>query len=229
MAALEKILLVDDEVDILELIRYNLEKEGYRVTLAETGEEAIEKAKEQPDLILLDLMLPGINGLDVCKLLKANNTTSKIPIIMLTAKSEETDIVTGLELGAQDYITKPFNTKVLLARARSILRHTKAQLGRLETDVIEIDELKIDPVRHEVSIHDTPLQLTKTEFDILCLLARALGYVYSREKIIENIRGPVYRVTERSIDVHLSSLRTKLGIYGNKIETIRGVGYRMNN
>jgi two-component system phosphate regulon response regulator PhoB len=223
----EKILVVDDEEDILELVRYNLVKEGYRVDCARSGEEALRIAREgKPGLILLDLMLPGLDGLDVCRNLKSNPTTCHIPIIMLTARGEEADVVSGLELGADDYIIKPFSPRVLLARARVVLRR-RSGLDSEEMRVVRVHDLSIDPERHEVLSHGKPVGLTTTEFKILHFLARRPGRVYSRDHIISAVRGDDYAVTERAVDVQIVSLRKKLGISGDVIETVRGVGYRM--
>jgi two-component system phosphate regulon response regulator PhoB len=222
----EKILVVDDEEDILELVRYNLLKNGYRVTCVTSGEQAIEKLKEEtPQIILLDLMLPGMDGLDVCKTLRNNLATASIPIIMITAKGEDADIVTGLELGADDYLTKPFSPRVLLARIRALLRRNK-QDEIDETSVVKIHDLVVNPVRHEVLVKGEPLILTATEFGILHFLARRPGWVFSRDQIISAVKGDDYPVTERSVDVQIVGLRKKLGDSGDIIETVRGVGYR---
>jgi two-component system, OmpR family, alkaline phosphatase synthesis response regulator PhoP len=223
----EKILVVDDEEDILELIRYNLVKEGYRLACVTSGEEALREAKEgSPDLILLDLMLPGLDGLDVCRRLKSDPVTSVIPIIMLTAKGEEADIVTGLELGAEDYVTKPFSPRVLLARLKACLRR-KRQEEADETEVLRVGDFTINPSRHEVLVKDRPAVLTATEFRILYFLARRSGWVFSRDQIIKAVKGDDYPVTERSVDVQIAGLRKKLGSSGNSVETVRGVGYRL--
>jgi len=225
--ARERILIVDDEEDILKLLEYNLSKEGYLVSRAVTGEEALVKAKtEQPDLVILDLMLPGIGGLDVYRALRANPATDKIPIVMLTAKGEETDIVTGLELGADDYITKPFSPKVLVARVRAVLRRNMTATTN-ETDKIEIHGITIDPGKHVVKVDNVPIDLTLTEFKILHFLARRPGWVFTRYQLVEASRGEDADVTDRSVDVHIASLRKKLGPAGKYVETVRGVGYRL--
>ncbi len=222
----ERILLVDDEEDILELVRYNLVKNGYRVTCVTSGEQAVEKLKEEtPRIILLDLMLPGMDGLDVCRKLRNNPATVGIPIIMITAKGEDADIVTGLELGADDYLTKPFSPRVLLARIRAILRRN-AQDEVDETSVIKIHDIVVNPGRHEVLVKGESLILTATEFSILHFLARRPGWVFSRDQIISAVKGDDYPVTERSVDVQIVGLRKKLGDSGDIIETVRGVGYR---
>jgi len=225
----ESILVVDDEEDILELLRYNLAKEGYRVTCVASGEEAVKTAKAiLPDLILLDLLLPGMDGLEVCRVLKGEDRTRSIPIIMLTAKGEEADIVTGLELGADDYVTKPFSPRVLLARLRAALRRKVIEVPA-ETAPLKVHQLVIDPGRHEVLLEGRPLDLTVMEFQLLHLLARRPGWVYTRSQIVQGVHGEDYAVTERSIDVHLVGLRKKLGSFGKYLETVRGIGYRLKD
>ena len=223
--AKENILIVDDEEDVLELVRYNLVKEGYGVKTATTGEEALTKARSQvPELIVLDLMLPGVDGLEVCKKLKSDSKTQNIPIIMLTAKGEESDIVTGLELGADDYVTKPFSPKVLVARVRRILHRAVAR--DLERVAIKIHELTIDPARREVLIKNKSVELTFTEFNILYALAKRPGLVFTRYQIVDILHGDDYLVTDRAVDVQIVGLRKKLGPCSKYIETVRGVGYR---
>jgi two-component system, OmpR family, alkaline phosphatase synthesis response regulator PhoP len=223
----EKILVVDDEEDILELIRYNLAKEGYRVHCVTSGEEALQKAEEEnPEVIVLDLMLPGKDGLDVCRDLRSpEGAPSAAAIIMLTAKGEDADIVAGLELGADDYITKPFSPRVLLARIKAVLRRRK-RVEIDETARIKIRELTIDPARHEVTVSGKTVVLTASEFRILHFLSRRPGWVFSRDQIISAVKGDDYPVTDRSVDVQIAGLRKKLGRAGNLIETVRGVGYR---
>ena len=222
----QKILVVDDEEDILELLKFNLSREGYQVLCAVSGEQALRLVRsENPDLIMLDLMLPGIDGLEVTKRLKNDPDTKNLPIVMLTAKGEEADIVTGLELGADDYITKPFSPRILIARIRAVLRRRiKGQTE--ETSVLRIHDLEIDPGRHEVLVNEKPVQLTFTEFGILNYLARRPGWVFTRFQIVEAVRGEDYPVTDRSVDVQIVGLRKKLGPAGKHIETVRGVGYR---
>ena len=221
------ILVVEDEEDILELVLYNLKKEGYEVTGASSGEDALTLANSKlPDLLVLDLMLPGVGGLEVCRILKNNAKTQQIPIVMLTARSEEADIVTGLELGADDYITKPFSPRVLVARVRAVLR--RKDRGPLAEDAtIKVHELVIHPGRHEVLVDNKPVELTFTEFRILHLLARHPGWVFTRSRIVDAVRGDDYPVTDRSVDVQIVGLRKKLGPRGKCIETVRGVGYRL--
>jgi two-component system phosphate regulon response regulator PhoB len=222
------ILVVDDEEDIRELLELNLVQAGYKVLSCETGEQALEIAGSKlPTLIILDLMLPGIDGLEVCKKLKSTLKTEHIPIVMLTAKGEEVDIVTGLELGADDYITKPFSGKVLIARVRRILR--KGVTRQDDKNVLKIEDLTIDPNRREVLVKDKPIELTFTEFNILHTLARRPGLVFTRYQIVDTLHGGDYLVTERAIDVQIVSLRKKLGSYGKYIETVRGVGYRFKD
>lgn len=224
--ARESILVVEDEEDIRELLRYNLEKEGYQVSCAVTGEEALQAVRRRPpDLILLDLMLPGMDGLEVCRSLKAEPQTRRLPLVMLTAKGEEADIVAGLELGADDYVTKPFSPRVLLARLRAALR--RGSLPPLpENAPLKVQELVIHPGRHEVLLKGQPVVLTVTEFRLLHLLARKPGWVFTRQQIVNNIHGEDYPVSDRSVDVQIVSLRKKLGDYGSYLETIRGIGYR---
>ncbi|MEJ2367428.1 MAG: response regulator transcription factor [Acidobacteriota bacterium] len=224
--AKESILLVDDEEDILALLRYNLEKEGYGVEAVTTGEDGLQACRSRPPgLVILDLMLPGLDGLEVCRLLKKDSVTASIPIIMLTAKGEEADVVTGLEMGADDYVTKPFSPRVLLARVRSVLRR-RAQPEASEEAVVNRGGISIHTARREVKVEETPVELTATEFGILLMLARRPGWVFTRNQIIESVRGDNYPVTDRSVDVHMTGLRKKLGAAGDLIETVRGVGYR---
>ena len=224
--AKEKILVVDDEEDILELIRFNLVREGYKVLCAQSGEKALSIGQsEMPDLMVLDLMLPGIDGLEVTKVLKSDSRTRDIPIVMLTAKGEEEDIVTGLELGADDYITKPFSPRVLVARLRAVLRRQSKEYKE-ETPVLRIHDILIHPGRHEVLINGKPVQLTLTEFGIIEYLARRPGWVFTRTQIVDAVKGEDYYVTDRSVDVQIVGLRKKLGTAGTYIETVRGVGYR---
>ena len=223
----EKILIVDDEEDILELVSYTLKKNGYQVVCVATGEEAIRTARSVlPDLIFLDLMLPGIDGLDVCRLLKADPQTASIPVLMLTAKGDETDIVTGLELGADDYVTKPFSPKILVARARAILR--RRQQGPVDdSPSMRTGNLEIHPGRHEVLVNGRPIELTPSEFKLLSFLVKKPGWVFTRNQIIDEVHGTGYAVTDRSVDVLVVGLRKRLGPCGELIETVRGIGYRV--
>jgi len=224
--ARERILVVEGECEIQELVRYNLAKDGYQVQCVETGEAALQATrKDHPDLVVLDLMLPGIDGLEVCRKLKTDPRTQVIPILMLTAKGEEADIVTGLELGADDYMTKPFSPRVLIARIRAVLRR-KASEPVDEESPLRMHELVIHPGRHEVLSGSEPVQLTPTEFRVLHYLASRPGWVFTRYQIADAIHEGDSLVTDRSVDVQIVGLRKKLGDAGRYIETVRGVGYR---
>jgi len=228
--AREHVLVVDDEPDILELVEYNLARDGFKVTRAQTGEKALDLARSRPpDLIVLDLMLPGRDGLDVCRTLKGDAKTQHIPIVMLTAKGEEADIVSGLELGADDYITKPFSPRVLVARIRAALRRQQDESETDEAAPIQIRDLQIHPGRHEVLVKSKPVDLTSTEFRILLCLAKRPGWVLTRYQIVDQTQGGEVAVTDRSVDVHIVSIRRKLGPCGKEIETVRGVGYRFKD
>lgn len=223
----DKILIIEDEEDVIELIRYNLAKEGYQVLSAVSGEKGLDIALEsRPSLILLDLMLPGLDGLEICRILKKNPKTENIPIIMVTAKGEEADIVAGLELGADDFIPKPFSPRVLLARTRAVLRRAAVKPSG-EKETIDLGDIKIDPGRFEVVADGKPINLTSTEFSLLHFLARRPGWVFSRDQIVNAVRGDDYPVTDRSVDVQIVGLRKKLGAAGVRIETVRGIGYRL--
>lgn len=226
------ILLVEDEQDLLELLRYNLSREGFQVETAMTGEAGLKKARElgkHLDLVLLDLMLPGMDGLEVCRTLKGRDHTSSIPVIMLTAKGEESDIVRGLEYGADDYITKPFSPRVLMARIAAVLRRREGEAKAGNGSILEIGDVQIDTERHEVLVKGEPTLLTATEFKLLSLLASKAGRVFTRQQIIESIHEGYAAVTDRSVDVQVVSLRRKLGEAGRSIETVRGVGYRFRD
>ena len=224
--AKEKVLVVDDEEDILELVRYNLNKDGYKITCALTGEDALKKARSEIyDLIILDLMLPGIDGLEVTRKLKDDQKTRSVPVVMLTAKGEESDVVAGLELGADDYITKPFSPRILTARVRAVLRR-KSTEPEDDTAVIRIHGFEIDPGKRSVTVDGQLVGLTYTEFQVLWILAHRPGWVFTRTQIVDAVRGDDYPVTDRSVDVQIVGLRKKLGTHGEFIETVRGVGYR---
>lgn len=224
--AKETILVVDDEEDILELVRHHLKREGYAVQCADSGEKALTAARTGPvDLIVLDLMLPGIDGLEVTRQLKNAPQTKHIPILMLTAKGEESDVVTGLELGADDYVTKPFSPRILIARTRAIMRRGSRETID-DTAVIRVDDIEIHPGRRTVTLQGEPVTLTYTEFQVLSILARRPGWVFTRSQIVDMVRGDDYPVTDRSVDVQIVGLRKKLGRFGDTIETVRGVGYR---
>lgn len=229
--AKESILIVDDEEDILELVKYNLEREGYTTICALTGEEALRMATEiQPDLIVLDLMLPGMDGLELTRILRTKNSTTHIPIVMLTAKGEESDIVAGLELGANDYMSKPFSPRELVARVRAILRRLPVQNEKITPSRhTVVGEMVIDHGRHIVKIADSPVDLTYSEFQLLAFLAAKKGWVFTRGQIMDAIHGENYAVTERSVDVTVAGLRKKLAGFAHSIETVRGVGYRFKD
>ncbi len=219
------ILCIDDEQDILTGLRFTLEKEGYHVATATSGEEGLVKMRENmPDLIVLDLMLPGKDGLTICKEIRADSKLSHIPIIMLTAKSTEIDVVLGLEMGADDYLPKPFSNRVLVARIKSLLRRQSTTESQENT--ITRGPLVINPGRREVFYKGESIELTYTEFELLAMLAKRPGWVFSRAQIVNNIKGGDYPVTERSVDVQVVGLRKRLGEAGDCIETVRGVGYK---
>lgn len=224
--AKETILVVDDEEDILELVRFHLSREGYEVLCAETGEDGWRKVKAHAiDLLVVDLMLPGIDGLELTRRLKNDPGTRQIPVLMLSAKGEEVDIVTGLELGADDYVTKPFSPRVLVARVRAAFRRQSTP-AVAEDALIRIHDLVIDRGKRSLSIDDNTIDLTFTEFQVLALLANRPGWVFTRSQIVDAVRGDDYPVTDRSVDVQIVGLRKKLGVSGQLIETVRGVGYR---
>ena len=232
MAAMSKprVLVIEDEADIRELIRYNLEQEGFKVREAATGEEGLVDArKKQPDLILLDLMLPGIQGLEVCRRLRGMTETRNTPLIMVTAKGEESDIVAGLEMGADDYLTKPFSTRELVARLRSVLRRGPASDPEPAEMITAVGPLEVDTRRHEASVDGTSLKLTLAEFRLLGALSSNPGRVFTRAQLIRNITGGETHIVERNIDVHVRSLRKKLGDHGHLIKTVRGVGYKIED
>jgi len=220
------ILVVDDEEDIRELVRYNLSKSGYNVMAAATGEEALQIAHQvRPMLVVLDIMLPGIDGLEVCRRLKGDSILSKTPIVMISALGEEKDVVTGLELGADDYVAKPFSPGVLLARVKSVIRRVGASPVAPDA-TLSIEGLKVNPTRREVHVSDELVDLTNTEFKLLHFLMRQPGVVFTRTQIVDGVHGDDYPVTDRSVDVQVVGLRKKLGEIGALIETVRGVGYR---
>jgi two-component system, OmpR family, alkaline phosphatase synthesis response regulator PhoP len=224
----ENLLVVEDDKDIQELIKYNLQKEQYQVLCASSGEEALKMVKTRTfDLILLDLMLPGIDGLEICKVLKSEPLTATIPIIMVTAKGEDADVVLGLELGADDYIVKPFSPRVLIARIRTVLRRESNVQADLK-QVINFGGLTIHLGKREVLLNNKVIDLTFTEFELLHHLASHPGWVFTRYQIVNAVKGDDYPVTDRSVDVQIAGLRKKLGEYGDLIETIRGVGYRFS-
>ena len=222
------ILIIEDEPDIIELNTFNLEKHAYVVSSARNGEVGLEKTRKiGPDLILLDLMLPGIHGLDVLRILKSDKDTHNIPIIITSALGEEENIVRGLETGADDYITKPFSSVILLARVKAVLR--RGVVSKIDLQRIVINQgMKVDPNTRNAFIDDSKIVLTFTEFQILYLLVSHPGWVFTRYQIIDRIRGEKYPVTDRSVDFQIVGLRKKMGHKGKLIETIRGVGYRFH-
>jgi len=222
----ESIVVIDDEEDIRELIEYNLAKEGYQISCAVSGEEGLELVRRlTPDIVILDLMLPGVDGLEVCRRLKSDPALKVIPIIMVSARGEEPDVVSGLELGADDYISKPFSPRVLLARVKSVLRRGK--VGPVDTQaIVRVEGISVNPQRREVVIDDQLVEFTNTEFKLLHFLMRQPGMVFTRDQIVEGVHGDDYPVTDRSVDVQVAGLRKKLLDYGTYIETVRGVGYR---
>ncbi len=227
--AQEKILIVEDEEDVLELVRYNLDKDGYLTDFAMSGRDALKKAKSGvPDLVILDLMLPEMDGLEVCRLLKADAETATIPVVMLRAKWTEADIVAGLEIGADDYITKPFSPRVLLARVKAVIRRNEAPV-EADKSMIRIHDIEIDPGKYRVHVRGKLIKLTGTEFNLLRFLAARPGWVFTRYQIVDAIHGNDYPVTDRSVDVQVVGLRKKLGAAGKYIETVRGVGYRFED
>lgn len=222
----QRILVVEDEGDLLEAVAFALKKEGLRPIRATNGEDALRLVKEErPDLVLLDLMLPGLDGLEVCRRLRSSEETARIPIIMVTAKAEETDAIIGLGVGADDYIRKPFGLKELVARVRAILRRNEEPPDAAPAPV-RIGELEVDPARHEVRLRGEPVPMTATEFRLLHHLVRHPGRVFSRAQLLDRAVGSDVIVVERNIDVHVSALRRKLKDYAERIVTIRGVGYK---
>jgi len=225
----KKILVIEDEEDISALICYNLLKKGYEVIEAPSGEEGLRKiAANMPDAILLDIMLPGMDGIEFCRSVKSNIKCKHIPIIMVTAKGSEKDIINGLESGADDYVTKPFSPKVLLARVKVALRRTSYARDSAQS-ILEIDGLVIDQAKFKVFADGKEINLTKTEFGILHFLVRKAGFVYTRYQIVDNVKGDDYIVTDRAIDVTIVGLRKKIGKYAKYIETVRGIGYRFKD
>jgi two-component system phosphate regulon response regulator PhoB len=223
-----KLLIIEDEADIRELISFNLEMSGYEVLKARDGEEGLRMARsEKPDLIILDLMLPGMDGLKVCSHLKKDSDVKDVPVIMLTARSEDDDIISGLETGADDYITKPFSPRILIARVKAALRRIQSGSEEKASSLIAIHDLLIDTARHEILLNGEPVNLSATEFSILRFLSENPGWVFSRNQIIDSVKGEDYPVTARSVDVQILGIRKKLGDRGNLIETVRGIGYRM--
>ncbi|HXV63362.1 MAG TPA: response regulator transcription factor [Vicinamibacteria bacterium] len=225
----EKILVVEDEQAIQQLLHYNLRKAGYETVSALSGREALERVdSETPALILLDLMLPDIDGLSLCRKLRTRQDTRSVPIVMLTARGEESDIIRGLEMGADDYVTKPFTLPVLIARIGAVLR--RGDDGQSDGDEpLRIGEVSLHPGRREVRVSEKTVTLTNTEFRVLLVLMRRPGWVFTRQQIVDAVRSERYAVTERSVDVQIVGLRKKLGSASRQIETVRGVGYRFRD
>jgi DNA-binding response OmpR family regulator len=222
------VLVIDDEKDLLELVRYNLEKEHFDAIVASDGKSGLDIAlRHKPDLVVLDLMMPGMGGLEVCRQMRADPRTAGVPIIMLTAKAAEADRVVGLEMGADDYLTKPFSPRELVARVRAVLRRTTVQPESAQ--LIKRGDLTIDVPRHEVSYAGKQVSLTATEFRILEFIAGRPGRVLSRDQIIDAALGHDAAVVDRTIDVHMTALRKKLGKGGEQIETVRGFGYKFRD
>lgn len=224
----KRVLVVDDEKDLVDLISYNLQRGGYEVLTAADGNTALELvAREKPDLVILDLMMPGVDGTEVARRLKADPETARIPILMLTARSEETDVVVGLTIGADDYVTKPFSMKVLLARINSVLRRAETSVGGDAPPLLRAGPLSIDTSKHAVLVENHPVKLTLTEFKLLTALVSARGRVLSRDQLMDKAMGADVFVTDRAIDVHVTAIRKKLGNASWLIHTVRGVGYRL--
>lgn len=223
----ETILVVEDEEDILEVIRYNLAREGYRVHGVRDGEEALDRIRrDNPNLVLLDLMLPGIDGLSICRRIKEDPVTRMIPVVMVTAKGEESDVVLGLGLGADDYVVKPFSPRELVARVKAVLRRGPLVEERADGERITKDTLVVDIARHEVRVDDLPVTMTATEMRLLHFLAAHPGRVFTRDHLLSRVIGEHAVVIDRNIDVHIGTIRKKLGSQRDLIETVRGVGYR---
>jgi DNA-binding response OmpR family regulator len=230
MTTREKILVIEDEADILEVTQYNLAREGYRVSTSRDGAEGLSRAKrDAPDLVILDLMLPGLDGLEVCRRMQSDPITSGIPIIMVTAKGEESDVVIGLQLGADDYVSKPFSPKELVARVKAVLRRGPLREERSATERIVRDGLVVDAGKHQVLVDGEPLTLTATELRLLHFLASHPGRVFARDQLLSRVIGDHAVVIDRNIDVHIGAIRRKLGRYRDMLETIRGVGYRFHD
>ena len=222
----KKVLVAEDEEDVLNLVANNLKNAGYQVLTATDGESALEQIRDAvPALVILDLMMPGMSGLEVCRALKSETATKSIPVIMLTAKAEEVDRIVGLELGADDYVTKPFSPRELVLRVRSILRRSAAH--QEVTDLLRLGEIHVDRSRHEVKIKGKVIEFTATEFKLLTMLMERRGRVQSRETLLNEVWGYESLIDTRTVDTHIRRLREKLGKSADHIETIRGFGYRM--
>lgn len=222
---MNRLLLVEDETDLADLLGYNLRKAGYHVEVVHDGNAAVQRANQSlPDLMILDVMLPGLSGLQVARQIRTTTKTATIPILMLTAKAEELDQLGGLSAGADDYVTKPFSIKVLLARVEALLRRTRVG-GSDPSDMLQFENLKVDTSNHQAFVDDVPVRLTLTEFRLVVTLLRKPGKVVSRADLMYTAMGPDVLVTARTIDVHVAAIRKKLGPAGGLIHTVRGVGY----
>jgi len=225
-----RILIIEDEPDIQTVLRYNLEKDGHQVVVVANGDDGLHEARRSPyDLVLLDLMLPDRDGLEICRQMRSRDATSHIPIIMVTAKGEESDVVVGLGLGADDYVTKPFRVKELMARVKARLLRARDAANDAERKRIEIDGLVVDPVRHRVTVDGAAVNVTLTEFKLLYYLASHPGVAYGRYDLLDNVGGDGDAVTDRTVDVHVRNLRNKIRPYDELVETVRGVGYRFSD
>jgi two-component system phosphate regulon response regulator PhoB len=226
----ETILVIEDDHDIRELIEYNLTREGYRVDCAADGEDGLRRARTKaPDLVILDLMLPGVDGVELCRQLKKDPLTHAIPIVMVTAKSEESDVVLGLGIGADDYVAKPFGPRMLLARVEAVLRRGPLRDEQVSKERVVRDELTIDVLRHEVLVDGKHIEFTPTEFRLLHFLASHPGRVFTRAELLSRVIGEVAVVIDRNIDVHVRAIRQKLGSHRGLIQTVRSVGYRFRD
>lgn len=226
----EEILIIEDDEDIREILRYNLEREGFAVRAAATGEEGLALTRQRvPDLVLLDLMLPGIQGVEVCRRLRKEESTANVLLIIVSAKGEEADIVSGLEMGADDFVTKPFSPRELVARVRSALRRGRAMQREDDATPLQVGLVAVDPSRHEAHVGDRPIELTLAEFRLLHAMAASPGRVFTRAQLVQRITGGGHHIVERNVDVHVRALRRKLGEQGELIRTVRGVGYSMDD
>lgn len=224
------VIAIEDEEDILDVVTYNLEREGFQVDGFADGEAGLAAVQSRcPDMVLLDLMLPGVDGIEICRTLRSDPRTASIPIIMVTAKGEESDLVLGLGVGADDYIVKPFSPRELTARVKAVLRRNRGSSGKTKNERLECDGLVIDAGRHEVLVNEQPVNLTATEFRLIYFLASHPGRVFSRDQIIANVIGDGAIVVDRNIDVHVRAVRRKIGEDNQYIETVRGVGYRFKD
>ncbi|MFQ6044999.1 MAG: response regulator [Gemmatimonadales bacterium] len=223
-----KIVVIEDEADILDVLHYALKRDGHRVFSARDGEEGVELVRrEDPALVLLDLMLPGLDGLEVCRILKTDPVTSHVPVIMVTAKGEESDVVLGLGLGADDYVTKPFSPKELVARVKAVLRRSPAREEGIGKERIRCGAVVVDRARHEVVVDGAAVEFTPTELRLLHFLASHPGRVFTRDQLLSRVIGEGAHVIDRNVDVHVRAIRSKLGPHRELIETVRGVGYRL--